>query len=80
MIPASTHRRSPWFASPRFPQPSANNSQPNMERVTRFERATSTLARLRSTPELHPLVLWAEYVGKALKSKGILDGGAGIRA
>ena len=25
------------------------------ERVTRFERATSTLARLRSTPELHPL-------------------------
>ena len=27
----------------------------NLERVTRFERATSTLARLRSTPELHPL-------------------------
>ena len=23
--------------------------------MTRFERATSTLARLRSTPELHPL-------------------------
>ena len=25
-----------------------------MERVRRFERPTSTLARLRSTPELHP--------------------------
>ncbi len=31
-----------------------------MERVRRFERPTSTLARLRSTPELHPLksVIW----------------------
>ena len=25
-----------------------------MERVKRFELSTSTLARLRSTPELHP--------------------------
>ncbi len=25
-----------------------------VERVRRFERPTSTLARLRSTPELHP--------------------------
>ncbi len=28
-----------------------------MERVMRFELTTSTLARLRSTPELHPLFL-----------------------
>jgi hypothetical protein len=26
-----------------------------LERVKRFELSTSTLARLRSTPELHPL-------------------------
>lgn len=31
-----------------------------MERVRRFERPTSTLARLRSTPELHPLIVMLE--------------------
>ena len=36
-----------------------------MERVIRFELTTSTLARLRSTPELHPLSTlpdWVRYI------------------
>ena len=40
----------------------------HIKRVTRFERATSTLARLRSTPELHPLknviILYQEITDK----------------
>jgi len=28
-----------------------------LERVKRFERSTPTLARLCSTPELHPLIV-----------------------
>ncbi len=35
-----------------------------MERVKRFELSTSTLARLHSTPELHPLTTSTEYLGK----------------
>ncbi len=31
-------------------------SKEKMERVKRFERSTPTLARLCSTPELHPLI------------------------
>jgi hypothetical protein len=31
-----------------------------MERVKRFELSTSTLARLHSTPELHPLTGYSE--------------------
>ncbi len=46
-----------------------------MERVTRFERATSSLARKCSTTELHPRVVRGdEYAqnGKMCKRKGAL--------
>ena len=44
-----------------------------LERVTRFERATSSLARKCSTTELHPLFLWAVIVEHdAAGASGIL--------
>ena len=44
-----------------------------MERVMRFELTTSTLARLRSTPELHPhRVLFGALAAGLLARAGVI--------